>query len=370
MWMVNMLVPIRESGALLPQAILSNTLAKVERRHRYWLAGVAIQMVSAIVIFIFAPFMNAAIAGYFVLCSLLLMSISRALVSLTSKDILGAHVDKGKRGKLTGLASSVSGGVSIILAVTAMFVEFEDTRSRLIMIGVASASTLMLAMLTTRAIKTHVNTKKESAYFNDASQSQDSAGDKNTIANVLRMLPKQVKRFVLARSLLVHSALVAPFFILSTGGNSIDSLFGFIVAQASASLISSFLWGKLADKNSVLTMQLGASICIMAILINLGIPLLIPDISQLIIAIGSFFILSIGHAAIRQGRKIYSVDIYSAHDRTEFVGQTNSFIGVVLLLLGGFYAALSALPSTILMSMMATALVIGIAVCFTLKKVN
>ncbi len=53
-----------------------------------------------------------------------------------------------------------------------------------------------------------------------------------------------------------------------------------------------------------------------------------------------FFVLNLGYAGIRIGRKTYMLDIAQGSQRTLYVAAANSMVGYVLLMLGGLYALL------------------------------
>ena len=51
--------------------------------------------------------------------------------------------------------------------------------------------------------------------------------------------------------------------------------------------------------------------------------------------------LSIAHAGVRLGRKTYLVDMAGGNKRTDYTAVSNTVIGVLLLVTGGFTAAIS-----------------------------
>ena len=134
----------------------------------------------------------------------------------------------------------------------------------------------------------------------------------------------------------MHSALVAPYFMLENGENAQKLLPVYIAAQALASMCSSLLWGKVADYSAKVTLQIAG---ILTILSCIGL-LVIPS-ESLLVSATLFFVLSIAHAGVRTGRKTYSLDVKEGQERTELVGFSNTAIGVILLGFGALYASLS-----------------------------
>ncbi|HLS72260.1 MAG TPA: MFS transporter, partial [Actinomycetaceae bacterium] len=59
--------------------------------------------------------------------------------------------------------------------------------------------------------------------------------------------------------------------------------------------------------------------------------------------VGSYLALTLIHTGVRVGRKTYLVDMAEGDQRTRYVAVSNSAMGIILLLTGGFSAALSGL---------------------------
>ena len=66
-WMVAWLVPIRESGALLPQAFIGVYLRKHEARHHVWRLGMALQICAITTTLLAALVLSGVAAGAVVL---------------------------------------------------------------------------------------------------------------------------------------------------------------------------------------------------------------------------------------------------------------------------------------------------------------
>lgn len=55
----------------------------------------------------------------------------------------------------------------------------------------------------------------------------------------------------------------------------------------------------------------------------------------------AFFLLGIAHSGVRLGRKTYLVDMAGGNKRTDYTAVSNTVIGLLLLVTGGFTAWLS-----------------------------
>ena len=111
-FLIGMLVPIRESGSMLPQLFISSWVKKSRKRKWVFVAGALAQAACVAAMGIAALVMKPNQAGTAVLIALAAFSISRAFCSISSKDVLGRAVPKGFRGRVSGMSSTISGFIS------------------------------------------------------------------------------------------------------------------------------------------------------------------------------------------------------------------------------------------------------------------
>src|SRR5699024_10250792 len=104
-----LLVPIRESGSMLPQAALTPWVLNSPSSKRLWIIGGIVQALAALGIGLAAMVMDSLALGIVVLVLLGVLSIGRALCSITGKDVQGKTISKGKRGIVTGRATTLGG---------------------------------------------------------------------------------------------------------------------------------------------------------------------------------------------------------------------------------------------------------------------
>lgn len=346
-WMISWLVPIRESGALLPQAAIGVLLRHYPARHHIWRIGMVVQSLSIASMVLGAWWFEGIKAGWIVLGALMSLSLGRAACSLTMKDIQADLAEKGQRGKLLGVASTTSGILTLLIAVPLVF--FAKQLGEAVVIGlILTAVTAMLTgLFLLFPVKTRIEINK------DANQKSHSWFDFDAV----------VYKFILVRGLFVHSALVAPYFMLETEQDAASLLPFYLAAQATATMISSFVWGKVADYSARLTLQLAG---VLAVIACIGL-LVLPGHS-LWISGGLFFVLAVAHTGVRNGRKTYSLDVKEGQDRTELVAFSNTAIGIILLAFGGLYAVLKANFDINIVATMASVLVLGIVLSFILPK--
>lgn len=338
-WMSSVLVPIRESGALLPQGIIGYGLRHYRLRHRVWRLGLVIQILSLLCVLCSALMLSGKSAGYAILVTLVVLSVGRAASSLTMKDIQANTIAKGKRGRLLGVASSASGLLTLLIAVPLLIFHSQLDESVSLGLVIGAICALLVSLLILLPLHAVVEKSADDAPSERRRWQFDSV----------------VYRFIVVRGVFVHSALAAPYFMLSGEQSAFTLLPAYIAAQALASMLSSFLWGRIADYNARLTLQLAGVIGVIACL-----GFVLYGSGTLWGSAMCFFLLAVAHAGVRTGRKTYSLDVNEGQARTELVAFSNSAIGVILLALGGVYAWVASQVSINMVYVMASGLTLGV----------
>jgi hypothetical protein len=339
------LVPIRESGSMVPQLVIASYVRRRPVRKWVFVLGSALQAGAVAAMAVVALTLRGAAAGVALLGALVLFSLARGLCSIASKDVLGKTVPKGRRGRLGGWSAAAAGLVTLGVGVTLMLGVggAGDRGTFVVLLGAAAG--LWLAAAGTYALVRE---------FPGATE-----GGKNAIAEAARGLGRlrtdaPFRRFVIARGLLLCSALSAPFFILlahDRAAGAVLVLGLFIVADGLANLLSAPLWGRFADISSRKVMAAAGATAALAGIALVSVVQLSPGAAGAAWLYPIFyFVLAIAHAGVRLGRKTYVVDLAGERDRTVYVSVSNSVIGVILLLAGGIgaLAPLIGIPGVIL----------------------
>ncbi|NVK25394.1 MAG: MFS transporter [Gammaproteobacteria bacterium] len=328
-----LLVPIRESGSLIPQLLLGGLIRQCQQRKKFYVIGSILQGASVVLMAIASLQLTGVSLGWTIVVLLIIFSLSRGLCSIASKDVIGKTIPKAKRGRLGGLSASLSG--IIIIVLTSAMVAFQD-----------ASLNFIVAMLLIASICWLLAANRYNA-ITEYGGATDGAGNGFKIAitnlNLLRKEP-QFQRFVTVRALLMSTGLAAPFIVLlATPHTDLKGVFLFVLLTGLANLVSGFIWGKLADMSSryviLLTSALSVSIFIFAALFQLTIESTLPSVAILIVYLLMYFLLAVTHQGVRLGRKTYLVDMADGNKRTDYVSVSNAVIGVLLLV----YGAISAL---------------------------
>ena len=328
------LVPIRESGSLIPQLAIGAWVRAFPRRKYFWVGGSLAQGGAVLAMAATAAFAHGTVAGLAIIGLLIVFSLSRGFCSVAAKDVQGKCVPKGRRGRLSGLATTLSGLGTLILVFFLFFIDDARADHRYILLLALAAFCWLLAALV-------------------FSRVDEFAGETGGGANALRKAVEslsllrtdaQFRHFVLTRALLLCSALAAPFIVTlaQTGDRHSWLLGGFLLANAAASMLSAGIWGWMADASSRQVMIRGAALASgVALLVGMS-QLLAPGlVDGAWFYIVAFFVLSVAHAGVRLGRKTYLVDMAGGNKRTDYVSVSNSLIGLLLLVAGGISALAS-----------------------------
>lgn len=321
-----LLVPIRESGSLLPQLLIGGFIRGHGVRKWFYVAGCLLQGLAVIAMAWAGLRLDGVAAGSALLLLLVLFSLARGLCSVASKDVLGKTIPKTRRGLLTGYCASAAGLVAIGAGASLTLVSRPDAEVYAFLLVSAGLCWIVAA----------------AAYATIREYSGATEGGGNAIKKAFASLSllrtdRHFRNFLVVRCLLMSSGLAAPYFILLAGqsgaGNMVVNLGVFIVAAGVADLVSGVTWGKLSDRSSRRVLMLTALSTALLCGVAGALSLAQPDPGTWIMLI-LFFLLSVTHQGVRLGRKTYVVDLASGNRRTDYVAVGNSVIGVMLLLVG------------------------------------
>ncbi len=363
--LISFIVPIRESGSMLPQLFIAHYIRKRPIRKMVWVLGSALQFLAIAGIGFVALSFEGSIAGWIIVACLIAFSLARGLCSIAFKDVLGKTIPKTKRGKLKGYTSSVSG---ILVLAAGLFVLYKSKSD----VGIEFYSYLIFFAASLWLIAAII-------YANIKEYPGETEGGKNGLKEAWQRLgllkdDKQFRNFVITRSLLLCSALTAPYYVLLAQryvGKEAYLLGLFIIANGVASIISAPVWGKMADKSSKKVMTYSATLTALLGLIVVAIIQFLPGMKeQNWLYPIAFFVLGIAHQGVRLGRKTYIVDMAQGNRRTDYVAVSNTIIGFILLITGGLSALASLVSVEGIIALLSILGILGAIKSATLPEVE
>jgi hypothetical protein len=361
--LVGLLVPIRESGSLLPQAALVPWVRRRPVRKWVWVVGGAGQAAAVAAMAVAAATSTGTVTGIAVLVALAVFALARSLSSIASKDVLGRTVPKGQRGQVNGLATVASGAVAVSVGAAIRRYGGED------------ANLQALAVLLAAAALVWVGATVVFAAVHEPVVGEDSALDAGWLGHALALLrgDPPFRRFVLARTLLLVSALSPPFVVTLAADEAsvgFGSLGPFLIASGLAGLIGGRVFGRLADRSSRQVMMAGAGASSLVIVVFLAL-LAVPAARAAVwLYPATYLLLALAHTGVRVGRKTYVVDLAGGNRRTDYVAVSNTAMGVLLLVTGAVSGGLAQVGVEIALGFLALLGIVGVLVSRALPEVT
>ncbi len=358
---VGLLVPVREAGALLPQLFTSGYISSLSQRKWAWAIGSFLQGLCAIGIAIASLALTGRTLGIAIVSILSLLALARSICSVSYKDVLGKTVDKSNRGTATGTANSIAAGFIIIYALIMTSGIFD--KMSLIVVGLFTAAVFWLLA---GCLFLTLTEEKSPAKENESPITE-------VFANFQYLRDdRQLQLFILTRGMLTATALAPPF-IVALSVDDMKSVYGglglLILASSGASLCSSYIWGKLADRSSrkvLIYSGLVASASlfttsVLAFYQLTALPLVLPAL---------LFSLMIAYQGVRLGRSTHLVDMTGETKRAAYTALSNTIIGILLLAGGAFSLIAQFYGEILVITLLASMSLVSILTAYHLEEVQ
>ena len=338
-WIASVLVPVRESGSMLPQLAIASRIRELPVRKWSYVLGAVGQGLCVFGIVGCALALTGLWAGLAVLGLVVAFSLARGLCSVASKDVLGKTVPKRRRGRVTGLAASIAGLGTLVFAGWLWWRGQES--DYLWLLGLGAVFWLVAAMVYSRIEEEPGATEGGANGLGEAIERFSLLRDDDDF-----------RRFVIVRSLLVGTALTAPFLVMLARELADSSLAYFLAAQGAASMVSGHFWGAFADRSSRQLMMVAGGCAGVLGLCVVAVERWLPGIASTDWFLPlAFFVLACLHDGVRLGRKTYVIDLGGGNKRTDYVAVSNTVLGVVLLFAGGVAALAQSLATWVAIMM-------------------
>lgn len=357
----SMLVPVRESGSMLPQAALTPWLTSQPSRKRAWLIGSWGQAAAAGLIAASALVFSGHVLGLAVVALLAVQAVFRAICSVAGKDVQGRTISKGNRGRITGRATELAGAFTLAIGLILALTPNDLPRWALAALLGAGALTWALASVVFSRIEEP-----------EAEVAERTSGSSLRRTWELVTGDRDLQRFLIVRSLLLVTALSTPFIVVlgSQQGADLTGLGAFVIASGGASLLGGRVSGALSDRSSKSTMAWAAGFAsTVLILLVFSASLFDAHVNAWVMPLG-FFLVNLAHTAVRVSRKTYLVDMAEGDRRTLITGASNTVMGVVLLAVGAVSSAVSLLGPQAALIFLAVIGYAGVAGATRLKDVS
>jgi hypothetical protein len=334
-FLAGFLVPVRESGSLLPQLFVASHIRRAAVRKWFWVAGSIGQGLAVLGMAAVALSLTGAAAGWALLALLAFFALSRGVSSVAAKDVLGKTIAKTRRGTVMGYAAALAGFATLGVGTwVTLRTESADSVGFFALLLVAAGLLWFIAGAVFAGIK-------------EVPGSTEGGG--NAVSEAIRSLGLMktdplFRHFVITRALLMSTALAMPFYVIlaqqQTSG-SLGSLGLMIIATGLAGGLSAPVWGRLSDYSSRLVLVASGVIAGLLGILAFGLGFLdAPWARHEYLFAGLFLIIGIAHSGVRLGRKTYLVDMATQDNRAAYVAVSNTLVGA-LLLVGGLFGVVA-----------------------------
>ncbi len=332
-WALGLLVPVRESLAMLPQLAISARLRRLPIRKTVYVLGCIIQGIAVISFGLmgwFAQLFSGNQVGIVAITLIAIFALGRSLCSISFKDLLGKTVDMGRRGSVSGTAGTIAAIATLLLAVGYSIGWIPLT------VPVVAAMVILGGICWLLAAFIFGLVREE-----PGATSGDIDGLAAVIAQIgLLRSDAQLRRLIIMRTLLLSTALAPPFYIALSGDSAasgLGTLGPFMVAAAAASLASTYVWGRFSDRSSRLVLIIAATLAVVANALAAFAALVVPAVLEEGMLLPMLLlVLMVAHQGVRLGRSVHVVDMADRDSRATYTALSNSVVGLILLAAGVF----------------------------------
>lgn len=326
--LIGMLVPVKDAGSLLPQLIVSGKIRSYSIRKYFWVVSAIVQAIcwAVAAFFIYREVDNLPIL---LVALLAVFSMASGVASISFKDVLAKTIDKKVRGQALSYRSTFGGVMGLAAGVLLILYVKEKANTEVFALLFLVASILWFAA---------------ALLFNFIDEPRGATeGGRNPIDELkegAKLISNDIdfRRFLIVRAMLMAIPLIQPFYVLSAEKfeASTWSLLGLLMLVSGlAQIISSPIWGKVADQSSPRLMRLSALVGVLGIVSAIVMRNFTEDLNVLYF-LPVLFINGVAYAGARLARKTYLVDFAPEDDRPTYVSIANTSIGVFTLIAASF----------------------------------
>jgi len=359
---IALLVPIRESGSMLPQAAFTPWVTTQRSRKRIWIIGSLGQAVAAALIGLAALLLDAAPLGIAVTVLLAALAVFRSLCSIASKDVQGRTISKGRRGRITGRATALGGAVALAVG---LFLEW---------LGTPVPTWILATLIFVSAAAWAVAAVVFHTIDEPVSEVEPRGMDRSWWSDTWQLFTgdSEFRQFVIVRSLLLVTALSTAFIVTLSQeiGHDLTGLGAFLIASGLAAVVGGRISGIWSDTSSRTVMSVGAGVGSLVLLGLVAAAHWLPNQATAWLFPLGFFLVNLAHTAVRVARKTYIVDMAEGDQRTRYVGAANTLMGVILLLVGAVSGVVAQAGSSAALVFLAAVGLVGVVAARRLKDVS
>lgn len=363
-FLIGMLVPIKDVGSLLPQLIVSGKIRSFSIRKNFWTISAFVQsfcmFLSGLLVYLYP---NQSFTAYLIVFLVLIFSIASGVGSVSFKDVTGKTIPKGQRGQMLSYRSTFGGILALVAGlILVFFIEGENSSLTYSLLFVIAGILWFFAAILFHNIQEEPGSTKGGRSPIDEVKEGVSIIRKDT----------NFRNFLFTRALLMTIPLLQPFYVILANKYSGDNWknLGFLIIISSiAQIISSPIWGRLSDKSSLLVLRLASGFALFGI--AYAIFILLSDLEfSFYWMLPLFFINAIAYAGARLSRKTYLVDYSPEDERPTYVAMASTIIGIFTIITASFGLIADQFGLLYQFIFFATLLILCVIISYQLKNIH
>jgi len=329
-FLVGLLMPVKQTGKLLPQLAISGWMRRFSLRKGFWYWSGLIQALCLLFMIPAAGFLPPEGAAIAVVVLLGLFSVAGGMGTVAFQDVTGKTIPRGRRGHLIANRFALGGLLTVVagLILTRFIGEDQAVYVYFGLIALGAVLWLLSSLAVAGMRELPGDAEPHPRRF-----TQEVRSGLSWFKRI-----RAFRWFILMRAGLLGVEIATPFYILHSQ-QMLDKEPGnlglFILAVGIAHIIGSLFWGKIADFSSRATLISGALLGLAAGGLTLITGLISPDSLNVAWYMAIFALLGLGESAANIGRKTWLVDAAPPTERPTWVAFSNTAIGAVTLAAGG-----------------------------------
>ncbi len=127
---VGLLLPLRQTGTLLPQLAVAGYIRRYPVRKWFWVVSAMVQVLMLLAMVAAALMLPPAAAGAGIVGGLLVFSMARGVGSVAFQDVTGKTIPKGRRGRMLAARGMIGGLLTVAVGLAIKFAFDEEAALR------------------------------------------------------------------------------------------------------------------------------------------------------------------------------------------------------------------------------------------------
>ncbi len=326
--LLGLIVPIRDTGSLLPQLTIAGVIRSSQQRKWYWVTAALVQALTLFGAILALSWDSGLWSGLWILFMLLIFSLASGVGSVAFKDVAAKVIPSGQRGQMLAARSWIGGALGLAAGIALLFGVDERTDDLFLILFILAGVLWFLGALTYATVREF---KGETQGGRTPIQTWKKG------VEIFR-LESNFRRFIYARASLMSIPLAVPFFCSSRKIGGKRNIFTPGVDHHSNRIgagVEQLDMGQVVGQIGKDIHASGRSYRFDLNHLRDHLSLLAWIISKCLGPSTGIFINGSAYAGAKIGRKTYLIDMVPEDERSTWVSMANTSMGVATIVAGG-----------------------------------